>query len=92
MAADKKYNEKITNEDKKILGDKSGNLRNDSGDDKFLKNRKKPIDFEGKDLDVPGRKLPENKSEKTLKDEENQLYSLGGENHEDLEDDADRLK
>ena len=89
MAADKKYNERIKDDDKKILGDKSGNLRNDSGDDQVLKNRKNPIDFEGKDLDMPGRKLPENKSKKRLKDEENQLYSLGGENHEDLEDDID---
>ena len=89
MAEDKKYNEKITDEDKNMLGDKSGNLRNDSGDDQVLKNRKKTVDFEGKDLDMPGRKLPENKSKKTLKDEENQLYSLGGENHKDLEDDKD---
>jgi hypothetical protein len=88
---DKKYNAEITKEDKKALGDKSGNLRNDGGDDSLLKNRKKPVDFEGKDLDVPGRKLPENKTKKKLKDEENQLYSLGGDEHEDLEEDTDRI-
>lgn len=85
MTKNKKYNENITDEDKKTLGDTSGNLRNDSGDDQMLKKRKKPVDFEGKDLDIPGRKLPKDKTKKTLKDEENQLYSLGGENHDDLE-------
>lgn len=87
MTKNKKYNENITEEDKKILGDKSGNLRNDSSDDQLLKNRKKPVDFEGKDLDIPGRKLPKNKTKKILKDEENQHYSLGGDNHDDLEKD-----
>lgn len=87
MTKNKKYNENITDEDKKAIGDKSGNLRNDSGDDQLLKNRKRPVDFEGKDLDIPGRKLPNDKTRKRLKDEENQLYSLGGENHKDLEQD-----
>jgi len=69
------YNSKITKEDKELLGDKRGNLETDGGDDQQLRNRTKKVDFEGKDLDVPGRKLPEDRNRKQLKDEENQLYS-----------------
>lgn len=61
-------------------------LRSEGGDDDQLKNRKKPVDFEGKDLDIPGRDLPENSTKKTLKDEENQLYSQGGPGNENLEE------
>jgi hypothetical protein len=68
-------NPKITKENQNNLGDKKRNLRSDGGDDEQLKNRKRPVDFEGKDLDVPGRTLPEDRSNQKLKDEENQLYS-----------------
>lgn len=61
-------------------------LRSEGGDDDQLKNREKPVDFEGKDLDIPGRDLPENRTKKTLKDEENQLYSQGGPGNENLEE------
>jgi len=86
------YNPEITEADKKVLGDKSGNLHTDSGDDELLKNRKKSIDFAGGDLDVPGRTLPKNKSEGKLKDEENQMYSQGGPGNEDLESTTDHVK
>ncbi|MCK7591435.1 hypothetical protein M0G43_12685 [Subsaxibacter sp. CAU 1640] len=69
------YNPKITKEDKELLGDKRGNVETDDGDDQQLRNRTKKVDFEGKDLDVPGRTLPEDGNKKQLKDEENQLYS-----------------
>ncbi|MBK5209671.1 MAG: hypothetical protein JJE44_09230 [Flavobacteriaceae bacterium] len=84
MDKSKKYNEEVTKEDKAALSDKSGNLRNDQGDDRILKRRKRKVDFEGKDLDIPGRKLPVNRTKKIIKDEENQLYSLGNEDNEDL--------
>ena len=86
------YNSKITKADKEMLGDKAGNLRNDGGDDRILKKRKNEVDFAGEDLDVPGRKLPKNKTKKTLKDEENQLYSLGDEENENLEQDYNSTK
>lgn len=70
-----RYNPNLTEEEKRDLGDKSGNLRSDGGDDEELKHRTRPVDFEGKDLDVPGRTLPEDRDRKDLKDEENQLYS-----------------
>ncbi|WP_047546426.1 hypothetical protein [Psychroserpens sp. Hel_I_66] len=86
------YNPEITKEDKKALGDKAGNLKTDLTDDELLKNREKPVDFTGKDLDVPGRDLPKNRTKLNLKDEENQLYSQGGESNEDLEQTTEHLK
>lgn len=89
MATDKKSNinnPKITKENQYNLGDKKRNLRSDGGDDEQLKNRENPVDFVGKDLDVPGRTLPKNRTKKKLKDEENQLYSQGGPGNEDLEE------
>lgn len=84
----KKYNANITTEDLQALGDKAGNLRNDNSDDELLKNKFNKTDLIGKDLDIPGRKLPKNKTHKLLKDEENQLYSLGSEENENLEIDS----
>lgn len=83
----KKYNSEITKEDIQALGDKAGNLRNDNGDDELLKN-KVTKDFSGKDLDVSGRKTRKNVNKKTLKDEENQLYSIGSDDNENLEIDT----
>lgn len=83
----KKYNSEITKEDLKALGDKTGNLRNDNGDDELLKN-KVTTDFSGKELDVPGRKTRKNVTKKNIKDEENQLYSIGSDDNENLEIDT----
>ena len=80
-----KYNPEITKEDLEAIGEKKRNLRHDKGDDAQLIERNREVDFEGKNLDVPGRTLPENKPEGALEDEENQHYSIGGDNHEDLE-------
>ena len=89
MSKDKhnsEYNPEITKQDKKELGEKVENLRSDGGDDQQLKDRKRPVDFEGKDLDIPGRTLPEDRTKKDFKDEENQLYSQGGPGNENLEE------
>ncbi len=86
------YNPEITKEDKQALGDKAGNLKTDMSDDELLKNREKDVDFTGKDLDVPGRELPSDKTKKTLKDEENSLYGQGGSGNEDLERTSEHVK
>lgn len=66
-------------------------------------NRKKPIsksknglnedDFEddltGEDLDVPGAELDDDMEDIGSEDEENNYYSLGGDDHDDLEEDRD---
>lgn len=81
-----KYDSNITKHDKELLVEKNENLRKDGGDDQQLIDRSEPIDFEGEDLDVPGRTLPEDRSKKKLKDEENQLYSQGGPDNDGLEE------
>lgn len=44
-------------------------------------------DLTGEDLDVPGSKADEAKGNSGSEDEENNYYSLGGDNHNDLEED-----
>ena len=44
-------------------------------------------DMTGEDLDVPGSKADEAKANSGKEDEENNYYSLGGDNHKDLEED-----
>jgi hypothetical protein len=39
-------------------------------------------DFSGSDLDVPGSELDDNQEEIGSEDEENNLYSMGGDNHD----------
>jgi len=45
-------------------------------------------DVSGDDLDVPGSELDDKQEDIGSEDEENNYYSLGGEDHEDLEEDA----
>ncbi|WP_066218212.1 hypothetical protein [Formosa haliotis] len=82
-----KYNPEITEEDKKILGDKSGNLRNDYGDDQLIKKRKNEPDFAAENLDIPGASpaRPLSNGKPKTKDEENEHHSLGSDHNENLE-------
>jgi hypothetical protein len=75
----------VTKEDLLALG--SDELSSDDGDDEQLKDRTLPLDFSGKDLDIPGSELDDASEEIGSEDEENNGYSLGGDNHEDLEED-----
>ena len=80
---DTTYNSDVTSEDLKALGqDFENNIRQDGGDDVALTK----VDFSGKDLDVPGRKQASKKTTNHIKDEENMLYSQGGESNENLEE------
>lgn len=45
----------------------------------------------GSDLDVPGAELDDEEEEIGSEDEENNHYSLGGDNHENLEEDQGDL-
>ena len=52
------------------------------------KNKKKLIeDASGDDLDVPGNETDEKEENEGSEDEENNFYSLGGDDHEDLDED-----
>ena len=44
-------------------------------------------DMSGDDLDVPGSELDDQQESVGSEDEENNYYSLGGDNHDDLEED-----
>ncbi len=44
-------------------------------------------DVTGEDLDVPGNEQDEENMGSGIEDEENNYYSLGGDNHENLEED-----
>lgn len=83
---DRDDDSEVTKHDKDLLGKKHKNLRTDGGDDRQLEERSEPVDFEGKDLDIPGRTLPEDRTKKKFKDEENQLYSQGGPGNENLDE------
>jgi hypothetical protein len=43
-------------------------------------------DMSGNDLDIPGSELDDKNEEIGEEDEENNYYSLGGDNHDDLEE------
>ena len=58
-----------------------------SGDDEILANRTWPVDFAGDDLDVPGSEEDDAQEAVGSEDEENNSYSIGGDRHEDLEED-----
>lgn len=82
------YNPNITEHDKDILS--QNNIHGDGGDDQQLRDRIKKVDFAGKDLDVPGRKQAK-KSKTGFRDEENQLFSQGGDDKDNLEEDNPRI-
>lgn len=87
-----KYNSEITEEDKKVLGDKSRNLRQDSGDDESLKDRDHKPDFAAKDLDIPSDRNTRPLNNNRPPDEENRHHSLGSDHNENLELDMDNTK
>jgi len=71
-------------EDMIALGPKD--LSMDGGDDELLAHRDSPVDFTGDDLDVPGAELDDESESVGSEDEENNSYSLGGDDHNDLEE------
>jgi hypothetical protein len=74
----------VNPEDLEALGPKDLSL--DMGDDEQLKHRKRPVDFTGEDLDVPGTELDDDQEAVGSEDEENNSYSLGGDNKENLDE------
>jgi hypothetical protein len=75
----------LTKEDLEALGPKD--LSMDGGDDEQLKHRVWPVDFSARDIDVPGSELDDRNEMIGSEDEENNSYSLGGDDKESLEDD-----
>lgn len=83
------YNPAITKEDIDALGEKSKHLRTDGGRDSHLTDRVNPVDFEGKDLDIPGRSNSKAKPDGNLSDEENRHHSLGSSDNSELKHSSD---
>jgi hypothetical protein len=76
----------VTKEDLEALGPKDLSL--DMGDDEnLLKHRVYPVDFSGKDIDIPGSELDDASEAIGAEDEENNSYSIGGDAHDNLEED-----
>lgn len=77
----------ITNEEIEEIDD--DDLHSDMGDDEELKKRSWDVDMSGEDLDIPGTEYDNEMEELGSEDEENNPYSIGGDRHEDLEEDKD---
>jgi hypothetical protein len=75
----------VTEED--MAAFESDELSTDGVDDEQLRKRTNPVNFSGDDLDIPGAELDDDMEEIGSEDEENNSYSLGGDNHNDLEED-----
>lgn len=76
----------LTPEDLIALGEKDGDM--DMGEDEIIGKQSKPDqheDLEEEDLDIPGSELDDDNEEIGAEDEENNYYSLGGDRHEDQE-------
>lgn len=72
----KNINPEEPSKTKKITGKTSGKNAKDFSDD-----------LTGDDLDIPGSELDDDMEETGNEDEENNYYSLGGDRHNDLEED-----
>jgi len=68
-------------------------VKNSSRNDKAGINLEKKFngDMSGSDLDIPGSELDDDQEKVGSEDEENNFYSIGGENHNDLDEDRDEL-
>jgi hypothetical protein len=77
----------LTKEDYEALGPRDLSL--DGGDDEQLKHRVWPVDFAARDLDVPDGSTGKTDA-MDQGDEENNHYSLGGDEKDSLEDDPTR--
>jgi hypothetical protein len=73
----------VTSEDMEALGPKG--LSMDMQDDERLKQRANKVDFEGKDLDIPGRGMDDDQENIGAEDEENNHYSLGSDENDQLD-------
>jgi hypothetical protein len=75
----------VTEEDLLILGEVDQDM--DFGEDEEIKSNGSLLDLTGDELDVPGTELDDANESIGEEDEENNYYSLGGDNHENLEED-----
>ncbi|MGB3075666.1 MAG: hypothetical protein WBB36_10110 [Chitinophagales bacterium] len=77
----------LTEADFLALG--SDEINTSDEDDLLLQKRTAPVDMAGSDLDVPGSELDDDDEMVGSEDEENNTYSIGGDRHDDLEENSD---
>lgn len=75
----------VTAEDLLLLGEKDQDM--DMGEDEEIKRVGSLLDQTGDELDIPGSELDDANESIGEEDEENNYYSLGGDNHDDQEND-----
>lgn len=75
----------VTKEDLAMLGPRDGDM--DLGDDEILRGKMQPAGLADEELDIPGAELDDDNEAIGEEDEENNYYSLGGDNKDSLEED-----
>ncbi len=84
---DKKYPLPVYKKEDDIYSQEKEEALDDDGTP--IKNRASNESGPGDDLDIPGADLDDNDEAIGEEDEENNYYSLGGDDHNDLEEDRD---
>ncbi|MEI6348706.1 MAG: hypothetical protein WCP69_12235 [Bacteroidota bacterium] len=72
-------------EDKDVKPENTNEVK-DQNDDGVFNEKEFKDDFSGNDLDIPGSELDNNQENIGSEDEENNYYSIGGDNHNDLDE------
>lgn len=69
------YDPELNREDRQALPDENLSMDMEDDRDRFLAERKRPVDFTGEDLDIPEKDLEVGRDGLGIPDEENQQYS-----------------
>jgi hypothetical protein len=88
-SADYSPEDDIYNKSKKehnINPDDFSVIKDDNEPEGFMNEKDFEDDMSGGDLDIPGSELDDSNEEIGEEDEENNYYSLGGDNHSNLEE------
>jgi hypothetical protein len=75
----------VTPEDLILLGERDQDM--DMGEDEEIKSTRSLLDKAGYELDTPGAEIDDPNESIGEEDEENNYYSLGGDRHDNLEED-----
>jgi hypothetical protein len=75
----------VTSEDLVLLGERDQDM--DLGEDEEVRSTRSLLDKAGYELDTPGTEIDDPNESIGEEDEENNYYSLGGDRHENLEED-----
>ncbi len=76
-------------EEKNLDPEDTSKIKTSAKNDVFMSDVEKELncDVTGSDLDIPGSELDDDQEQIGSEDEENNYYSLGGDDHNDLDED-----